>query len=114
MRSENNSPHNAHNRYEAYKANTKVLDLTRGKPSDDQLDLSNELLAALDVGAYRKRTNVDCRNYGGLEGLPEARALFGELLEIKPEQVIIGCNSSLALMHETLVPVSVLCASQPQ
>jgi DNA-binding transcriptional MocR family regulator len=87
-------------RYEKLKASATPLDITRGKPAADQLDLSNELLSAIDAAEARK--GGDYRNYGGLEGLPEARALFAEILEVKPEQVVIGGNSSLSLMYETL------------
>jgi DNA-binding transcriptional MocR family regulator len=87
-------------RYEKLKASATPLDITRGKPAADQLDLSNELLSAIDAAEAKK--GGDYRNYGGLEGLPEARALFAEILEVKPEQVVIGGNSSLSLMYETL------------
>jgi DNA-binding transcriptional MocR family regulator len=87
-------------RYEKLKASATPLDITRGKPAADQLDLSNELLGAIDAAEAKK--GGDYRNYGGLEGTPEARALFAEILEVKPEQVVIGGNSSLQLMYESL------------
>jgi DNA-binding transcriptional MocR family regulator len=92
----------ARKRYEAMKSAPAVLDLTRGKPAPEQLDLSNELLSALGPKDYRAADGTDCRNYGGLDGLPEARALFAELLEVKADRVMAADNSSLALMHETL------------
>ena len=52
---------------------------------------------------YKAADGTDCRNYGVLDGLPEARALFAELLEVEPAEVIVGGNSSLALMHDTVV-----------
>lgn len=79
------------------------LDLTRGKPAPDQLDLSNGLDGIL-AGDFVASDGTDTRNYGGLSGaalrgIPEARALGGELLDLEPEQVIAGGNSSLSLMY---------------
>jgi len=79
------------------------LDLTRGKPSSQQLDLSNELLALPGVGEFKAADGTDVRNYGGLQGLPEARALFTALVGVPVEQIILGNNASLALMHDTIV-----------
>jgi DNA-binding transcriptional MocR family regulator len=78
------------------------LDLTRGKPSPPQLDLSNALLS-LPGDEYRDGDGTDTRNYGGLHGLPELRAIFGELLGISVPNLIAGNNSSLELMHDTVV-----------
>ena len=74
------------------------LDLTRGKPAADQLDLSNELDGILR-GDYRLADGTDARNYGGLLGIPEARAFGARMLGAAPEHVIAGGNSSLQLMH---------------
>jgi len=74
------------------------LDLTRGKPSTRQTDLSSKLDGILEDN-FICEDGSDARNYGGLYGLPEARALGGELLALKPEQVLAGGNSSLTLMH---------------
>ncbi len=87
-------------RYDAFKARGLALDMTRGKPCPEQLDLS---LGLLGIQEYRAADGTDCRNYGGLEGLPEARRLFAELLEVEPGEVIVGGNSSLALMHDAIV-----------
>ena len=76
------------------------LDLTRGKPSSAQLDLSEQLLRLPTT--TRDRAGVDVRNYGGLEGLIELREIFAELLRVDVEQLICGGNSSLSLMHQTL------------
>ncbi len=80
-----------------------TLDLTRGKPAPEQLDLSNELLTLPGDGDFRDGTGTDCRNYGGLHGLPELRAIFGELLGIPVDNLIAGNNASLELMHDTIV-----------
>jgi DNA-binding transcriptional MocR family regulator len=78
------------------------LDLTRGKPSAAQLDLSNDLLA-LPGTEYRDGDGTDTRNYGGLHGLPELRAVFGELLGIPVPNLIAGNNASLEIMHDIVV-----------
>ena len=81
------------------------LDLTRGKPSPAQLDLSNALLSLPGDGrdAFRDGEGTDTRNYGGLHGLPELRAIFGELLGIPVQNLIAGNNASLELMHDVVV-----------
>jgi len=78
------------------------LDLTRGKPAPQQLDLSNALLS-LPGDDYRDGNGTDTRNYGGLHGLPELRAIFGELLGIPVPNLIAGNNASLELMHDVVV-----------
>ena len=80
-----------------------TLDLTRGKPSPEQLDLSAGLLALPGPDDYRDSSGTDCRNYGGLHGLPELRAIFGELLGIPVENLLAGNNASLEIMHDTIV-----------
>jgi DNA-binding transcriptional MocR family regulator len=78
-----------------------ALDLTRGKPSSEQLDLSAQLDGILQ-GDYFDAHGTDVRNYGGIEGLPEARALFGSILDCSPAETLIGGNSSLSLMYMVL------------
>jgi len=85
--------------YEAFRASGLTLDLTRGKPSAEQLDLSNALDGIL--GGDYAAGEVDTRNYGGLEGIAEARALFASVLDAQPEEVLAAGNSSLTLMHQT-------------
>ena len=85
----------------AFRAEGYQLNLGRGKPSPQQLDLSDALLS-LDANSYRAEDNTDCRNYGGLQGLPEARALFSSLVGAPAAQIVVADNSSLALMHDTL------------
>lgn len=76
------------------------LDLTRGKPSAEQLDLADELLQ-LPHG-HTAADGTDVRNYGGLTGLPELRAIFAELLGVQPAQVVAGGNASLTLMADVV------------
>lgn len=89
-------------RYDELKAAGLKLDLTRGKPSPEQLDLSNALLALPGEGDFRAADGTDTRNYGGLAGLPEIRAIFGELLGIDPAQLYAQNNSSLEIMHRLI------------
>lgn len=76
------------------------LDLTRGKPSPEQLDLSAELLRLPGPGQFLAEGGTDVRNYGGLQGLVEARRLFSSLVDAPAEQTIVGNNASLAIMHD--------------
>ncbi len=75
-----------------------ALDLTRGKPSSEQVGLSDALDGILG-GDYRAADGTDVRNYGGLDGLPEAKSLFGDILDVPADEVLVGGNSSLALMY---------------
>ncbi len=75
-----------------------ALDLSRGKPSPEQLDLSTELNEPL--ASLIARDGTDARNYGALRGIPEARALGGELMDVAPERVFAAGNSSLFLMYQ--------------
>jgi DNA-binding transcriptional MocR family regulator len=88
--------------YADLQAKNLGLDLTRGKPSPEQLDLSNDLLS-LPGTNYRDGDGTDTRNYGGLHGLPELRAIFGELLGIPVPNIIAGNNASLEFMHDIVV-----------
>ncbi len=88
--------------YADLQAKNLALDLTRGKPSPEQLDLSNQLLS-LPGADYRDREGTDTRNYGGLNGLPELREIFAELLGVGVPNLIAANNSSLELMHDHIV-----------
>jgi DNA-binding transcriptional MocR family regulator len=89
--------------YDAFKARGLKLDLTRGKPSAAQLDLSAGLLSLPGVHDYVAEGGVDTRNYGGLQGLVEVRRLFSSMVGAAPDQIVAANNSSLALMHDTVV-----------
>ncbi|WP_437659732.1 aminotransferase class I/II-fold pyridoxal phosphate-dependent enzyme [Sorangium sp. So ce1182] len=90
-------------RYDAFEARGLKLDMTRGKPSSEQLDLANGMLPLPDAGDLTASDGSDTRNYGGLDGLPEMKAIFAELLEVPAAQVIVGGNSSLTMMHDAVV-----------
>ena len=89
-------------KYSQLKSENLALDLTRGKPSPEQLDLAADLLT-LPGDDYRDGKGTDCRNYGGLAGLPELRAIFGELLGIPVENLLAGNNASLEIMQDLVV-----------
>jgi DNA-binding transcriptional MocR family regulator len=93
--------HEQQRAYESLQARGLKLDLTRGKPSSAQLDLSEALLSL--PTDHRDSAGVDTRNYGGLEGIRELREMFADLLWIEPEQIVAGGNSSLVMMREVLV-----------
>lgn len=88
------------NEYEELKAQGVSIDMSRGKPGADQLDISDGMLKVLDDGDFRCETGLDVRNYGLLSGIPECKRLFADLLSVKPENIIIGGNSSLSLMFD--------------
>lgn len=79
------------------------LDMTRGKPATEQLNLSNGLLNVLEPGDFFADDGTDCRNYGGVDGIPECKRLFADYLDVGVNEIIIGGNSSLALMHDALM-----------
>lgn len=86
--------------YESLKAEGLSIDMSRGKPASDQLDISNGMLDALNDGNFKCESGVDVRNYGILDGIPECKKLFADLLEVKPENIIVGGNSSLSMMFD--------------
>lgn len=85
-----------------YKAKGLKLDMSRGKPSPDQLDLSMEMMDHYG-NEYVSENGTDCRNYGLLDGIPEAKAIFSEMLGVSDDQIIIGGNSSLQLMYDFVI-----------
>src|SRR5207253_2237581 len=88
--------------YETIKARATPFNLARGKPATEQVALSDGLLTAATTAAEcLAEDGSDCRNYyGSPQGLIEARRLFGPMLGAPPEQMLVGNNSSLALMHD--------------
>jgi len=87
--------------YDAVRARGLRLDMSRGKPSPEQLDRSSGLLDALTSQSdLHCETGEDVRNYGLFDGIPEVKRLFGEVLGVAPEQIIVGGNSSLNMMYD--------------
>lgn len=87
-------------RFDSLKSQNLYLDMTRGKPCPEQLSLSWPMLR---ITSTHSKSDVDCWNYGHLEGLPEARQLFGEYLGVSAKNVFVLGNSSLAIMHDLVV-----------
>lgn len=90
--------------YNDFKENYTALDMTRGKPCKEQLDLSKEMLSVVSENEQcMLKVSGDCRNYGCVDGLQELKELFGELFNVSPENIIIGGNSSLSMMYDTIM-----------
>lgn len=90
-------------KYEQIKSKNLKLDMSRGKPGADQLELSLPVLDCINSSESCKTiSGTDCRNYGLLDGIPEAKQLFADMLEVKPSEIIIGGNSSLNMMYDTI------------
>lgn len=93
-----------------------ALDMSRGKPSSEQLDVSMGLLDAVNSSSSVKGENgVDLRNYGGLDGIPEAKKLIGDMVGAKPENVIVYGNSSLNIMYDQISRAEIfgICGNTP-
>lgn len=88
--------------YDDYKARGLKLDMSRGKPGAEQLDLTAGLLTCVQPEDYFAEDGTDTRNYGILCGIPEARRLFGEIFGVPAANVIVGGNASLTLMYDYL------------
>jgi aspartate/methionine/tyrosine aminotransferase len=90
-------------RYSAFQEKKLTLDMTRGKPSPEQLDLSMEMLTGDFSREYRSPSGLDCRNYGGLDGIREAKILFAEYLGVAEDEIIVGDSASLKMMHDSIM-----------
>lgn len=87
--------------YNNFKKRNLSLDMSRGKPSPEQLDLSVGLLGCInDETGYKSQNGFDCRNYGILEGIAECRKIFADILDVEDDNIIIGGNSSLNIMFD--------------
>ncbi|SMC32521.1 aminotransferase class I/II-fold pyridoxal phosphate-dependent enzyme [Sporomusa malonica] len=95
-------------RYEEFQAQKLKLNMSRGIPSLDQLNLASGLLDCLTQTDYKAADGTDCRNYGGVDGIPEAKQLFSQVLEASPNEIIIGGNSSLSLMYDLIARAMLL------
>ena len=90
-------------KYLDYKAKNLKLNMARGKPCNEQLALSMPMLDILDSSAYMlAEDGTDCRNYGIMDGIAEAKALFADILDVHPENVIVFGNASLNIMFDTV------------
>lgn len=87
--------------YAEFCARNLKLDMSRGKPGKAQLDLTADMLDCVNSNMELKAEDgLDVRNYGGLDGIPEAKRLFSQLLDVSPDEIVIGGNSSLNLMYD--------------
>ena len=89
-------------KYEELKGKNLSLNMARGKPGKEQLDLTNEMMDVLQSGSDYQCDGIDVRNYGNLDGLPSCKKLFAEILGVKPENVFVGGSASLQLMYDTV------------
>ncbi len=102
--------------YLTYQAEGLQLDMSRGKPGVQQLDLTMEMMDCVNArDGYRAASGLDVRNYGVLDGLPEIKALFGEIMGVPADQVIVGGNSSLNMMFDYIASAyaSGVCGHTP-
>ena len=89
--------------YEDVKAKGLKLDMSRGKPAASQLDMEMDFLDALNSASdVKTEAGVDCRNYGLLDGIPEAKKLMADMLGVTADQVIVCGNASLNIMYDTI------------
>lgn len=89
--------------FEEIKAEGLKLDMSRGKPAPEQLDTAMPLMDTLNSSSLlQTESGTDCRNYGLMDGIPEAKRLMAEMMETKPENVIVDGNASLSLMFDTV------------
>eukprot|EP01121_Diplochlamys_sp_Union-15-3_P008059 TRINITY_DN2106_c0_g1_i2.p1 TRINITY_DN2106_c0_g1~~TRINITY_DN2106_c0_g1_i2.p1 ORF type:complete len:445 (-),score=78.31 TRINITY_DN2106_c0_g1_i2:41-1330(-) len=102
-------------KYEEFKNRKLNLNMTRGKPAPAQLDLSKALLSLPGEGHYKASDGLDCRNYGGLDGNPECKKLFADIMGISVKEVVVGGASSLTMMHDHIVRGMLFgyCGSEP-
>jgi len=89
--------------YSEFQSRHITLDMTRGKPCPEQLDLCLAMLDCVTSENIKTQDGNDLRNYGGLDGIPVAKELFAQYMEVEPDEIIIGGNSSLNMMHDTFM-----------
>jgi len=99
----NNLKQSLKQQYESFQAQSLSLNMTRGVPSTEQLDLSMDLLTCVSDHNYHTNNGIDCRNYGGVDGIPEAKQLFASYMGVLTDEIIVAGNSSLSLMHDTFM-----------
>ncbi len=102
--------------YASYKARGLQLDMSRGKPCTEQLELTMELSSCVNSRTGAKtENNTDTRNYGFFDGIEEAKTLFGEILEMPASNILVGGNSSLNLMYDYIAQAysTGLCGHTP-
>lgn len=89
------------NEYDSFKSQNLKLDMSRGKPSLEQTELSNGMFDILNSDSdFETKDGIDCRNYGLLDGIPQIKKLFADLMDVEQDEVFVGGNSSLNLMFD--------------
>ena len=89
--------------YEELKSLNLSLDMSRGKPGFENMDMCDDMFISVNKeSGFKDASGTDSRNYGGMDGIPEMKKLFGEILELDPAQIIVGGNSSLTMMYDTI------------
>lgn len=91
------------NAYQDLRGRNVQIDMTRGKPAPEQLDLSDGLLTAVGPGECKGEDGFDYRNYGILDGIPEAKRFFAEYMQVSTHEIIVGGNASLPMMYEAIL-----------
>ena len=89
-------------KYQYYKSLNLHIDMTRGKPCPEQLNLSLPMLDVVNAKTNCFDEDIDCRNYSALEGIPDCKKLFSDILDIPEENVVVGGASSMNIMHNLL------------
>jgi DNA-binding transcriptional MocR family regulator len=88
--------------FSKFKERGRKLNMTPGVPSEEQLSLCNEMLTCLSPQDYIAVNGVDCRNYGGIDGIHEMKKIFADLLDLTSDEVVVDGNSSLSLMFDNV------------
>ena len=89
--------------YEDYKAMNLKLDMSRGKPSTEQLNISSRILDILtSTSDCSTEKGFDCRNYGLMDGITEIKPIFAKMMQVDPDMIMVGGNSSLNMMFDTI------------
>ena len=100
--------------YNSYKASGLKLDMSRGKPGTEQVELTLEMLDPALLGDFKAENGFDVRNYGILDGIPECKQLFADILGVKPENTIVFGNASLNIMYDYVAQCMLFgCGAEP-
>ena len=101
--------------YEAYKALNLNIDMSRGKPCPEQLDLSLPMLDIVNSKTVCFDEDIDCRNYSALKGIPDCKKLFSDILDGPEENILVGGASSMNIMHNLLSKsvIQGICGEKP-
>ena len=100
--------------YNSYKESGLKLDMSRGKPGTEQVELTLEMLNPAILGDFKAENGFDVRNYGILDGIPECKKIFADILGVKPENTIVFGNASLTIMYDYVAQCMLFgCGAEP-